>query len=138
MLQMTSTVMQPPPTTARCRRTPHSRPARPRIGNRRRRRRCRRLASRGGGAAVRRQQQRPTHGADLHWHNPQRPDRRDPVLVMRQEEHRILRRHSAWPLQPWLLTPAGRWRPALGADLLSHPRQPGLRPVSQRSTILPC
>ena len=29
-------------------------------------------------------------------------------------------------------------RPALGADLPSHPRQPGLRPDRQRSAIRPC
>ena len=74
MLQMTSTIMQPPPTTARCRRTPHCRPARPRVGPRRRRRRRRSLASMGGGVAARRRQRRPTHGADLY--NPRRPDRR--------------------------------------------------------------
>ena len=133
MLQMTSTVMKPPPTTVRCRRTPHCRPARPRVGPRRRRRRCGRLASMGGGVAAQRRQRRPTHGADLH--NPRRQDRRYPVLMMRQEGHRILRRRSARPLQPWRLTPSrpyGRWRPALGADLPSHPRQPGLRPGRQR------
>ena len=107
MLQKTSTIMQPPPTIVRCRRTPHCRPAHPRVGPRRRRRRCRRHASMGGGGAAQRRQRRPTHGADLH--NPRRPDRRDPVLVMRQEGHRILRRHSARPLQPWRLTPARQY-----------------------------
>ena len=44
ILQMTSTIMQPPPTTTRCHRASHCRHTRPR----RRRRRCRRLASMGG------------------------------------------------------------------------------------------
>ena len=78
---------EPPPTTDHCRRTPHCRPARPR----RRRRRCRRLASMDGGVAAQRRQRRPTHGADLH--NPRRQDRRDPILVMRQEGHRMWREH---------------------------------------------
>ena len=95
MLPMTSTVMQPPPTTVRCCRTQHCRPARARVGprrRRRRRRRCRRLAS------------------------------MDSVLVIMMT-----------PARPY-----GRWRPALRADLPSHPRQPGLRPVRQRSAIRPC
>ena len=54
------------------------------------------------------------------------------------QQHRILRRPSARPLQPWRLTPARRWRSALGADIPSHQQQPGLRPGRQRSAIRPC